>query len=498
MTISKSQYMRGLQCHKSLWLHKNKSALKDKYDNTSMVLYDAGINLGQLAQSLFPDGTEVQYDATNLKKMLSTTQDLIKNGTKVIYEATFSENGVLVMVDILVKNGDTWDMYEVKGTTNVKTKQGRTKAKYLYDVAIQWYTLSKILKLNKAYLVYLDKKYTRNGALEVEKLFVKKDISIEVIEEQVHINDKLTSMENMLTAKDMPKIDIGRHCSSPYRCDFHKYCWQDIPEDSIFKIAYAKKAHWSLYEKGIISMRDVPDNFPLEKRAKKQLKSYKANETHIDKPKIQSFIEKINYPINFLDFETFQSPIPRFDGQKPYIHIPFQYSLHILHEDGRLEHKEFLANEHNDPRGELAKDMLKNITEKGSIVAYKDTFEKSQIKNLALFLPDIKNNLLALNKRFIDLAEPFSKRYYYHPKFHGRHSIKVVLPTLFPEDSKLNYKNLGSIQNGLDAMNTFEKLHRLQDKSKREIIRQDLLIYCHLDTLAMVKILEKLNELVYE
>lgn len=183
---------------------------------------------------------------------------------------------------------------------------------------------------------------------------------------------------------------------------------------------------------------------------------------------------------------------------RPHLSIPFQYSLHIVHSDGRMEHKEFLGDENSDPRADLITKMLQDITPTGSIVAYNQSFEMSRIKELSDFDKDRSEALLALNSRFVDLIVPFRGRGYYHPNFNGSFSIKSVLPAMFPNDDELNYKKLGTIQNGGDAMETFANLHLLKDQSKRDEIRNDLLAYCHLDTLAMVKIWEKLHKIVNE
>jgi hypothetical protein len=140
--------------------------------------------------------------------------------------------------------------------------------------------------------------------------------------------------------------------------------------------------------------------------------------------------------------------------------------------------------------------MLKDITPTGSIAAFNQGFEKGKIRDLAAFVTEISDGLLALNERFVDIAEPFQKKHYYHPGFHGRYSIKVVLPTLFPNDDELDYKKL-EIQNGGVAMETFANLYLIEEKEKRDQIRKDLLAYCHLDTLAMVRIWEKLHALVH-
>ena len=488
MTISKSQYIRGLQCHKSLWLYKNKPELRDTPDHQTESAFNTGYQVGDLAKELFPNGIEIEFDASDFNGMIEKTKKLIANGTKVIYEATFSEDGIFAMADILVKNVDAWDIYEVKASTE-------TKEYHINDTAIQWYALSKVIKLNRAYVIHINNQYVRDGELNIEELFAIDDITDKVLEKQEDILPQLLEMKEILE-NDMPDIDIGGHCNDPFGCDFSSFCWKHVPqENSVFDISYAMGKQWELYHQGILNIDDVPDDFHFGANATLQIQHHKSQEVKIDKPKIKKFLDTIAYPINFFDFETFQNAIPRFDKQRPYAQMPFQYSLHILHEDGTLEHKEFLGDENSDPRRPLVEQMLKDITPTGSIIAFNQSFEITQIKNLALLCSDISNELLALNERFIDLAHPFQYKHYYHPKFNGRYSIKVVLPTLFPNDDELDYKKLGSIQNGGDAMDTFANLHLLKDKSKIDEIKKDLLAYCRLDTLAMVRIWEKLHKM---
>jgi len=486
MILSKSQYIRGLQCQKSLWLYKNRSELRDAPDHVQESLFNTGHSVGELAKELFPNGTEVKFDASNFKGMIDKTKELIAEDTEVIYEATFSENGIFAMADILVKNGDGWDIYEVKASTQVKDV-------YVDDTAIQWYALSKVLNLKHAYVIHINNKYTREGELNIEELLTIEDVTDIVFEKQDEIEPLLLEMKNMLN-EGIPDIDIGKHCSDPYDCDFRSYCWQHIPKkNSVFDISYAMGKQWELYYQGILHMDDVPDDFHFGSNAALQIEHYKSQEIKIDKPKIKSFLDTIEYPINFFDFETFQNAIPRFNNQRPYAQIPFQYSLHILYEDGTLEHKEFLGDENSDPRLPLAKKMLEDITDTGSIIAYSQGFEKGKIRGLADLFEDMREDLLALNERFVDMAHPFQYKHYYHPKFNGKYSIKIVLPTLFPDDDELDYKKLGSIQNGGDAMDTFANLYLIKDKSKIDEIKKDLLAYCRLDTLAMVRIWEKLK-----
>ena len=484
MTLSKSQYIRGLQCHKSLWLYKNKPELRDTPNQAQESLFNTGFDVGDLAKQLFPNGVEIEFDSLNFDGMISKTKELIQNGCEVIYEATFKENGIFAMADILVKNGDGWDIYEVKASTNVKEY-------HLNDASVQWYSLSNVINLNKVYIVHINNSYERIGDLDIKNLFSIVDITEEVQNRQYQIPFNIEQMDLMLK-DDMPNIDIGTHCSNPYSCDFESHCWKHISYPSVFNLYWMNSSKkFEMYYKGIVNYEDIPLDFALNTTQKLQVETSKSNEPYIDKPIIKDFIETVKFPINFFDFETFQNAIPRFDKQRPYMQIPFQYSLHILHEDGTLEHKEFLGDENSDPRDTLINQMLNDISQTGSIMAYNQAFEITRIKELANYNIEKKDELLALVDRFVDLIVPFRGRGYYHPNFNGSFSIKSVLPAMFPNNDELNYKKLGSIQNGGDAMDTFANLYLLKEKSKRDEIRKDLLAYCHLDTLAMVRIFEK-------
>jgi hypothetical protein len=489
ITLSKSQYIRGLQCHKSLWLYKNKPELRDTPNQAQESLFNTGYDVGELAKQLFLNGVEIEFDSSNFDGMITKTKELMDNGCEVIYEATFKENGIFAMADILVKNGDAWDIYEVKASTSVKEY-------HLNDASIQWYALSNSINLNKAYIVHINNSYIRNEKLDTQKLFSIVDVTDEVQNRLYQIPFNFEQMDLMLQ-DEMPNIDIGTHCSDPNACDFQGHCWSHIPSPSIFNLYWMNgNKKFEMYYKGMKSYEDIPVDFSLNATQRLQVDTYKSKKPYINKKIIKDFIDTVKYPINFFDFETFQNAIPRFDNQRPYMQIPFQYSLHILYEDGTIEHKEFLGDENRDPRNDLITQMLTDITPTGSIMAYNQSFEMSRIKELSNFDTNRKEELLALNERFVDLIVPFRKRGYYHPDFNGSFSIKSVLPAMFPNNDELNYKKLGTIQNGGDAMDTFANLYLLKDNSKREEIRKDLLAYCHLDTLAMVRIFEKLREII--
>ena len=195
-----------------------------------------------------------------------------------------------------------------------------------------------------------------------------------------------------------------------------------------------------------------------------------------------------------MDFETFQMPIPKYDGIKPYMQVPFQYSLHYI-ENNNLFHKEFLAESNTDPRRSLALKLVEDIPLNSCVLAYNMSFEKTVIKSLANLYPDLSNHLMNIHDNMKDLMIPFKNRKYYTKDMHGSYSIKYILPALFPNDESLNYKNLDLIHNGSEAMNSFKNLEE-KTLEEQSYIRERLLKYCELDTYAMVKIYEKLKEVI--
>ena len=391
MLLSKSQYVRGLQCYKSLWLYKNRKDLRKAPENKRATLFQIGSDVGELARELFPNGTEIEFNANDFSGMIKKTKQLIEKDTETIYEATFNENDIFVMVDILVRNGNGWNIYEVKSTTKIKEY-------HIDDISIQWYALKDRFNLEKAYIIHINNKYLRKGELKIRALFHMEDVTQQVQDKLEEIPLKLKEMQDILKQSNEPNIDIGPHCFDPFECEFYEYCWRDIPKKhSIFELINARKKKWELYKEDILYIIDIPDD-KLTESQKIQKNTLKSSIPHIDKKIIKEFIDKVSYPISFLDFETFMEVIPRFDNQKPYQQIPFQYSLHILYQNGDLDHKEFLADENSDPRPEFIKKLLKDIPKDGTIVAYNISFEVSRIKELAEFDTSNKNELLALTK----------------------------------------------------------------------------------------------------
>lgn len=484
--LSKSQFIRGLQCQKSLWLLKNRPELQAQMDVATQTKHEQGSMVGILAQQLFPGGDTVEYDPQNFPGMLSFTQQLLKNGATTIYEAAFSFDDIFIKVDILHKGKNGWEIHEVKSSTEVKDI-------HLNDVAIQHYVLTgNGINVSQTTVIHINNEYVRHGELDIRKAFKIVDVSDQVLARRGQIQSELSSLRKAV-GQGMPERDIGLYCNEPYPCDFQGVCWEHVPDYSIFNLnRLNKKKKFDLYYQGVLRFDEIPAGYPLTDAQMVQVQGDLSGKTLIDNESIRLFLDELWFPLYFLDFETFQQPIPLFEGLSPYQQIPFQYSLHYLEtEGGGLQHKEYLAREGSDPRKELAERLVADIPETACVLVYNQAFEKGVIQNLAKYFPDLRNGLLAIHDNIRDLMRPFQQKDYYVPQMKGRYSIKCVLPALV---SDLSYAGL-EISNGGEAMGAYGSLHLVENMEEREKIRRALLEYCKLDTLAMVRIYEKLKNL---
>ena len=426
----------------------------------------------------------------DLNKMIEDTKIALKQDNIVITEASFNYNNNFCSVDLLVKKNNDYEIYEVKSSTAIKDI-------YLDDLSYQVYVLKSLgLNITKALIVHINSNYERIGELELDKLFTIEDVTKFTKSKQKEIENNIKEINKYMESTEEPVDDIDLKCFNPYECPFFKYCTKHLPANNVFNIRGMRtSSKMKLYKEGTYSYEDLL-NAKIDNKYKEQIDFELNNkEPIINKEEIEKFLNKLSYPLYFLDFETYQEPIPKYDYTTPFMQIPFQYSLHYIEsENDKLEHKEFLAEPNIDPRRKLAEQLIKDIPADSCVIAYNMMFEKMVIRNLAKLYPGLKEHLMSIHNNMVDLMIPFKDRAYYTKEMVGSYSIKYVLPALFPDDPSLNYHNLEDIHNGSEASNAYANLGNLS-KEKQEKLRNNLLKYCELDTYAMVKIWEKLKEI---
>ncbi|WP_027137401.1 DUF2779 domain-containing protein [Gaetbulibacter saemankumensis] len=488
--LSKSTFIRGLQCEKSLYLYKHHYDLKVEASTQIQAIFNQGNNVGILAHDLFPNGVDASPSSYfKIQESVLKTKKFIENGESIIFEATFQFNGVLAALDILVKENDSWKAYEVKSSTSISDV-------YINDAAIQYYTIvNSGIALKDISIVHINNQYVKDGGIDIQKLFTIESVFDKVQNVLPKTPNQIERFKQVIKQHEAPNIGIGPHCSEPYDCDFKGYCWNLIPDYSIFNISRLNiNKKFELYNQGAVSFEEIDLQVTsLNPNQLIQVTSELDNTTYIDKSKIKSFLEELVYPLHFLDFETMATAIPIYDNSRPYQQLVFQYSLHVQNEIGDIDHKEYLAeaNPNIDPRESFVKQLIEDCKNSGDILVYNIGFERGKLNDLILVYPQYSNEIESIISRLKDLMIPFRKKWYYTPEMKGSYSIKAVLPALVPE---LSYNDL-EIKEGGTASTVFTQMVTGEFSGDMEKTRTDLLEYCKLDTHAMVKILEKLYEI---
>lgn len=485
--LSKSRFIAGLQCHLRLWHECYNLELASEVSPVQQAIFDTGHEVGRLATRLYPKGILIEEDHLHHENAVQSTLKAMENpNVAAIYEAGFIHDGVRIRVDVLERLGDgKWNLIEVKSATSAKEI-------YLPDVAVQYRVLKGLgLNIDRVILMHLNNRYVYDGhKVELEKLFSRTDLTHKAMIYQNQIPALLSDFNDMLAKPEEPEIKPDRHCSIPYKCEFWEHCTEAMPEQWVMTLTgISQKKLDELDAEGIEDIRDIPASFAMTSLQDRIKKCVINNEEYIS-PDLKNELKGMAYPLHFLDFETLFRAIPRYAGIRPYQTIPFQWSDHILFEDGTIQHREYLCEQDKDPRKEFTLSLLDVLGDNGSIVSYSN-YEEKIIRGLAFELPEFRVPLRALLGRIKDLLK-IVKNYYYHPQFHGSFSIKSVLPALL---SEMSYKNLEIQEGQLAGLEYLRMIDSSTPAEEKEKIKKDLLTYCNYDTLAMLKIRGELLKL---
>jgi len=482
--LSKSRYLAGLQCHKQLWWRVHEPKAPELVpDADTQSVFDAGTHVGEVARGYVSGGVLIDLPHTDYEGKIAETQRAIATGAPAIYEASFSAGQVFVAVDILARGPQGWRIIEVKSTTSLKEQ-------HLPDAAIQLHVLRQTgLPVTGVEVMVLNRACTYP---DVSDLFTRHDVTAKVDAMQGGIPAEVRSQLSML-AGPLPVVPIGSHCSEPYDCPFSARCRPALPPHHVSTLYGARRRAQELEAQGYVTIHHLPDGLGLNACADRQRRAVQAGRMIVE-GNLGKALERFQSPIAFLDFETVQFAIPIWDGCHPYDQIPAQFSCHRERPGGGFDHDEWVPEAPGDPRAEIATRIVDACAGARTVVAYNAGFEKSCLEALANALP---GQAAALRDVISRLADPLPvvREHVYHPDFDGSFSLKKVLPALAPD---LGYDDL-AIAEGNSASRELMRLV-VDDgtllAAERAMTREKLLRYCERDTLAMVRVLARLRELV--
>lgn len=401
---------------------------------------------------------------------------------QLLWQPTYNDNQFEIRADAIIwdKSAQVYDLFEIKSSTSIHRE-------HEYDITFQVLLLEEILDLRRISIIHINKNYQHDGNLDLENFFTVEDVTENVDKRR---EDVAILRQEALRITQMTEPDPAFACTKPNTCPCPELCHPELPKNPIYDIPYIGRKAVQLREMGITNIQDIPARFNLNENQQKHVQAVKTGQPLIDKQAIKGSLSRLEYPLYFLDYETFNPAIPLFPGYRPYEHIVFQYSLHVIKTPGAdAEHIDCLITDRRDPEPIIVPHLMNNLGEKGSVIVWNQSFEAQRNQDLASHYPSYRAKLEDINNRLYDLMLIFKDGLYVHPDFHGSASLKAVLPVLCPE---LSYENL-EISNGEEAMITWYWLQTttLSDEEHEHTINA-MREYCKLDTYAMVAILEKL------
>jgi hypothetical protein len=354
------------------------------------------------------------------------------------------------------------------------------------------------LKIRDCFLMRIDSQYVRQGDVDPDQLLVMDDVTSEVDGALQGMEDRVRSMLDIISHADVPDIDIGPHCKEisgkQYDCPLIPHCWPSLPDNNVFELYRGGSKCWDLFDQGVLLIKDIPDAFKLSDNQKIQKEVAVSGVPHIDKQTIKEFLDQLEYPLYFLDFETVNPAVPLFDGSRPYQQVPFQFSLHVRFKDStgdRVEHHEYLHPDSSDPRPVFMSELRRVLGSEGSIVVFNQSFEIGKIREFAEYLPGYKDWYEQLLPRFVDLIQPFRSFHWHSPLQHGSNSIKHVLPAMTGK----GYSGLDIADGGTASMAFLDMTFGEMSDEQKQKTRKDLLKYCGLDTEAMIWLVDELRRI---
>jgi hypothetical protein len=480
--LTKSKYLSGLQCVKRLWIEEHAPELLGAPGSLPSQLFLQGTEVGQLARTRFPNGKLIPGLG---RGALAATQAALEMGETCLFEGAFLHDNVFVRCDVVQQRPDgTWLLIEVKSTTQVK-------AHHLHDLAVQkWVLEGQGMRVGAVKLMHINNRTCVHPHLDT--LFVTVDVTRAVGRLMRRVEKNVIALQRMLRQASAPEVGIGPHCFMPFACPARQHCWQHVPPHSVFTIPrLSPRKLMALLKMGILRVDEIPPTFPLSPSQRAYIGRVVRGQPEIHFERIAQRLATLQYPIYFLDFETYAYAVPRFGGMRPYQQLPFQYSLHILEADGTLRHCDYLHTTDDDPRPMLAQRLAEEIGPEGSVVVYNARFERGVLVDLMRALPQHQPALRSITARLWDQLDIFREDYL-HPAFEGSNSIKKVLPVFAPE---LSYDDL-KVKRGDQAQTVWQMLLQTRNTARRAELISELRAYCERDTLAMWAIQDALARLI--
>jgi hypothetical protein len=421
--LSKSTFIRGVQCNKSLYLHKHRPFLRDRISPEQLARFSRGTNVGLLAQNLFPGGIDCKpASPRHYTKSLEKTQQIVQEASaNVIYEAVFQHHQVLIMLDVLVHENGSWNAYEVKSSLKISDT-------FLLDAALQYYVMKGAgLAIDRFYLVHLNPDYIRDSQLELHQLFIKIDVTDQILLKQTLIAQKIDELIGVVGLTKSPELPIGTHCNLPYPCDFIGHCFKNVPAGSVLELTHWSEAEkFALYHSGTVAFSDIHETDVLNQAQQIELRSRQNGCEHFDNSGLKGFFNKISDAPLFLSLLSHRQAVPEWKGYRPYDQIPLSAGF-----GSGNENSSFVNDAEDSPNERFFNFLQPLFSSDESVVVFDAARFKELLQRMAFRNSNMRQGTEALAARIVDLKEVFSQMLYYNPQVVQDFSLLQLSKVLF-------------------------------------------------------------------
>ncbi|MBN1151753.1 MAG: DUF2779 domain-containing protein [Dehalococcoidia bacterium] len=429
------------------------------------------------ARALFPDAAMVTRQA--YEAACWQTQDLLERpSTNAILEAAFATNMCRARADALVREGDSWHLYEVKASTHLTSDA-------LDDVAFVWMVLDMAgVDLGGASVLLVSRDF--RAGMPDGQMYHAVDVSEAAKFRAKQFAQTIASTEAQTRTSEPPLPRLIPHCR---RCRLFESCAGAGIRHPIFELPLLDSTQLTaMLEHGYKAVTDIPDAALLKRRQQKVWQSI-VDDRIVVCGDLHADLETIQWPVHYLDVDTVGTALPLFPGIAPFEQLPYLYSVRLCSEPGKMQaHRAFLSPHDRESTHEMAERLLQDIGTDGSVVVYSPYLSRT-LRWMAKSHSDLSQALLRLEERLVSL-ETIIRRDVYHPGFHGKTSLRAVLAAMVPG---LSYIDL-EIEDAASASASFAYLSRgvYYSPARAPLIRRDLYAYCARDTLGMMRLHEAL------
>jgi len=491
MPISKSDYILFLQHPALLWLKKHEPNKVPPVDIATQQRMDAGYEFEEHAEKLFPNAIKIGFTyPAEYRTMFSRTAEAWKNGAKCVAQGMYKSGELTCITDVLEADGDGYTLTEIKSSNS-------DKPEHVMDLAFQRIVLeANGYNIHKCQVLHANSKYRRDGDIDPNALTQITDVTDKVKKILGKTEADAIKAVSVVNSDRIPDIDPLLATSDAFAdwLEIRKELEPKLPNNSIYNLPkIGHRIAKNLIAENIRTVDEIQKySALLSHGTAKYWKALSKGGQFINTVQLRHFLDSIEYPIYYLDYETAANPVPIWDQTSPHQQVPFQYSLHIKRDPNtEIEHFEYLHGNTDCPINGLLLSLSEQIETEGTILVWYQAFEKKRNEEMALYNPEYASFLSSVNDRVIDLMDPFTDDLIMDPAFMGSNSIKDVLPVMIPEYS---YNDL-EIKDGGSAASEWQRV-TLSEAADKVTVYTDLKKYCERDTEAMVLIHEKLIELV--